>query len=442
MENFKYETKRVNSVQEYLSALLEGYVKVTPPKNLYGDIFVELERRVGESDIIKWKFAECLFKGYGCKQDLAKAIEIYKKLAKSNYGPALYSLGFAYYYGGDRLGGFRVDNALAFKFYKRALKQGYGAANYYIGWCYEDGYGVEPNEYYAMKFYLAGAKLGHDRAQFALSRLYENGVPKVTQAGRIIRVDDFNEVLLWRERAAEQGFFAAQRRLAELYFENKNYYDLEKATYWYLKCYQNEDLNETPILDTRRSVIYGLALCYKTAEKYEKAAELFEICKDEKHVPSIIELAELYENGLGVEESLDKAFELYSLAVKYDMKWYSKCGRALYKLAQFYIHGVCVEKDELYGLKYLEKAADSSDYAPAQFYLAMRYETGDRVEQNLERACKLYVAAANSGHEEAVQAALTLQDVIKCPNCGNFFYYNEITSVRKKCPKCGIMNFN
>ena len=90
-------------------------------------------------------------------------------------------------------------------------------------------------------------------------------------------------------------------------------------------------------------------------------------------------LAQMYLEGVGVEKDEKKAFE-----------WYEKSAKLNYALAQFrlalmYLNGIGVEKDEEKAFEWCEKSA-KLNYALAQFRLALMYSNGIGVEKDEEKA--------------------------------------------------------
>ncbi len=118
-------------------------------------------------------------------------------------------------------------------------------------------------------------------------------------------------------------------------------------------------------------------------ENKEKAIELFRIGASNGHAASIAALAVLYEHGLVVEENHPKAAHYYrSAAEKGNEHAQFNLGRMLY---------ISGDYDE--ALNWLSRGMER-EHSSSIVYLARAYEYGNGVEQNYEKARKLYEKAA------------------------------------------------
>src|SRR6185312_570848 len=97
-----------------------------------------------------------------------------------------------------------------------------------------------------------------------------------------------------------------------------------------------------------------------------------------------------YENGIGVEQNIQKAVKLYQKAAE------QGDARALNILGFCYENGTGVEKYIQKAVELYQKAAEQGD-ADAQFSLGVCYENGTGVEQNIQKAVELYQKAAKQG---------------------------------------------
>lgn len=101
-----------------------------------------------------------------------------------------------------------------------------------------------------------------------------------------------------------------------------------------------------------------------------------------------------YENGLGIEKDLHKAYESYATAADQGL------APAKFKLAIFFEEGLAVEKDLAKAVELYTEAADQG-HAGAQNNLAIYYDLGQGVEANLSKAIELFNKSAKQGNAAA-----------------------------------------
>ena len=108
-------------------------------------------------------------------------------------------------------------------------------------------------------------------------------------------------------------------------------------------------------------------------------------------------LGNLYENGLGVETDLRRAYdELYLKAAELGSKQgLSNVGIAL-------LIGRGVERNPFEAAKWNRRAAEKG-HAQAQFNLGRQYLSGDGVPQDFQEAIYWISEAAKNGYERAIQ---------------------------------------
>lgn len=93
------------------------------------------------------------------EQDVAKAVELYKKADDSGYAPASHRLGMFYKMGRN---GLPLDVEKAFELYETAAEDDYAPALYSLGFLYEKGcssLGMPPNEKKAVELYEKAVEL-------------------------------------------------------------------------------------------------------------------------------------------------------------------------------------------------------------------------------------------------------------------------------------------
>jgi len=108
-------------------------------------------------------------------------------------------------------------------------------------------------------------------------------------------------------------------------------------------------------------------------------------------------LGESYRHGVGVEQSYQRAIELFELSVSQGN------ASAQYNLGNMYREGQGVDQSYERAAKYYEAAA-MQGLAQAQFNLGALYCNGDGVEQSNETAREWLIKAAEQGDEDAIGA--------------------------------------
>jgi TPR repeat protein len=123
-----------------------------------------------------YRAALCYEFGWGCRKDLAKAVQFYRQSASKNHPGAMTRLGRACLSGDLGLNKYREG----IKWLKRATEAAdaqYNAAPYHLGLLYETGYGddIFQDETYAAQLFTQAADLGHSEASYRLGDAYEHG---------------------------------------------------------------------------------------------------------------------------------------------------------------------------------------------------------------------------------------------------------------------------
>ena len=169
--NFIYTTKHVNTPEEYINALLAGYVNVKIPKEQDEALFVLLQERKDEHSILLREYANRLLLGEGCEKDPDTAFSLLLTLTVDGFTPAINSVGWCY----DQGQGVPQDDKKTVEWYTKAAEQGYANAQNNLGVCYKRGQGVPQDYKKAVEWYTKAAEQGHARAQTNLGCCYEAG---------------------------------------------------------------------------------------------------------------------------------------------------------------------------------------------------------------------------------------------------------------------------
>jgi TPR repeat protein len=123
-----------------------------------------------------YRAALCYEYAWGCRKDLAKAVQFYRQSASKNHPGAMTRLGRACLTGELGLNKYREG----LKWLKRATEAAdmqYNNAPYHLGLLYETGYGddIFKDETYAAQLFTQAADLGHAEASYRLGDAYEHG---------------------------------------------------------------------------------------------------------------------------------------------------------------------------------------------------------------------------------------------------------------------------
>eukprot|EP00835_Amoeboradix_gromovi_P000625 NODE_23_length_38171_cov_0.318108.p1 type:complete len:1187 gc:universal NODE_23_length_38171_cov_0.318108:3154-6714(+) len=273
--------------------------------------------------------------------DMSKAVDYLSKASKLGHEEASVALGKVYLRGE---GGIKRDVNKAIS-YLRVAQRNPSALNA-LGRCYElrKQYGE------AFKCFITASEFGHASSLLNVGLCYSSG-RGVEQ--------DCKSAKSYFEYAAELGNGLAHKILGTAYLNGD--LGLQKD---YLKGFQH----------FQSSLQCG--------------------CPD-----SHINIAECYQNGVGVDQSNELAFEHYKLAAQ--AKPFNP--ESQYKFGQIYEQGLLCEQNYTRAI-YWYAASAKLDYGPSAFRLGYIYENGYGVEKDLKRAYGMYCHAAESTRTPVLEA--------------------------------------
>ena len=139
--------------------------------------------------------------GKGERQDLAKAVQWYRKAAEQGHSDAQFNLGNMYLQGH----GVVADEATAAEWLRKASDQGVVDAQFLLATLYRSGRGVAQDWAEAAKWFRAAADAGDAESAYLLSTMYLAGRGVARDAGEAYR---------WMVAASERGFPQAPFALA------------------------------------------------------------------------------------------------------------------------------------------------------------------------------------------------------------------------------------
>lgn len=138
--------------------------------------------------------------------------------------------------------------------------------------------------------------------------------------------------------------------------------------------------------------IYDLAEIHRNQQNYQKAYELHMMAFEQGYAHSINAVGLMYHYGIYVQKDINKAKELYLIAIEKNLP----C--AMYNLAKLYLY----EKDYQQAFKYASMS--EAKFRLSTHLLGVMYRDGKGVEQNLEKAFNLLSTGASWGISESMVA--------------------------------------
>lgn len=277
----------------------------------------------------------------------------------------------------------------AFKYFKKGYKMGETVCTFYYGKLLAEGKGVKKDATEGMIAMQKAAEAGFANAQLYLGRAYYdgNGVHKDAAQG-----------FKWMEKAAQQGNANAQYQTAMKLVEGdgiaKNY---DLATKWFTFAVRNNLGGSFKRAFEKEGALYEspYATYLNAMSAYEsgnfdaalKGAKELQKSKDAgvKAIGQTLE-ARVLSNKDYSKVNMKNAVKLFTKAAEADN------ATACYILAELYLSGIKVDKDDVKGMELMNKAAKLMS-PDAECYLGNMYYEGRGVEQDLNKAVKLYQQA-------------------------------------------------
>ena len=237
--------------------------------------------------------------------------------------------------------GVEKDHENAFKYYKLAADQGYDVAQNNVAMAYENGEGVEKDLKKAFEYFKLAADQGLAEALANVGYSYEKGqgVKK-----------DIKLAFAFHERAGAKGYLLSYNSIGWSYHQGLNIpRDFKKAHEYYIKAGR-----ESYALDNLGSLYKnGLGVqtdFIKAIEYYKEAIEV-----DSENPFPYYHLGLMYLKGYGIERNIQKAIELYEISAN---KGNSK---AALDLAEIYDIGIGVKRNIVKAEFWLKKTNEMPD---------------------------------------------------------------------------------
>jgi uncharacterized protein len=214
----------------------------------------------------------------------------------------------------------------------------------------------------------------------------------VLESGRSIR-----DARHWFEKAARQGYPAAQVNLAVLYLNGwgveKNY---GTAIYWLNSAAEQGNARA----HTNLGILYMNGLGVR--QNYEEAMRDLQFAAEHGETTAMVDLGYLYDSGLGAPKNRAEAVRWYRLAAEQ--------GDALGQnnLADMYLRGEGVERDDALALQWFQKAAQQGNTG-ALIKLGYMYASGRAGRVDPEAAYAWICAAQLAGDSRGEQYLAPLE---------------------------------
>ena len=272
--------------------------------------------------------ADMLYNGTIFIKDQARAVEWYKKCAERHDPQSFLIIGLSYR---DGIGVER-DTLEAIKWLEGASNHGNMRSRLELAEIYRKGIGIEHNVNKAIEWYELSAKTGDSNSMLQLSRIYEDG--QGVEA-------DSNKAMLWMKMYANQTVASCEHILAEIiksaFVDSRQkecieyYSDAVSRQYVpsmlaLAKCYRDgdfEEVNSSAIISNyldasermNSNALYELGMMHYRGDfikqDYKKAISLLYRAALMGKDPAKMQLAIIYEKGLGTTVDLDSAYWLY-----------------------------------------------------------------------------------------------------------------------------------
>lgn len=266
----------------------------------------------------------------------------YEKAEKQSHMDDTYSMARTYHHNAEK-----QDLEKAVELYKRAGELGHAESYYELG----SNMGLIKDSDEKVKWFKKAAELGHEKAQNTLGEIYREGslYRQLFLRDSEIQID-ISESIKWHAKAAEQGNVDSQNTLGAIYETGAG---VEKkflrAANWYKKAAEQGDAKGQFNFGRINYIGKGVPTDFKTAEKWLKKAS------NQGHSEASFFLANLYSDEKFGGANLEKSFELFLNSAKLGNKL------AIMKTGYNYVDGNGVEKNNIEAYAWLNLLASTGD---------------------------------------------------------------------------------
>lgn len=258
---------------------------------------------------------------------------LYKKAVGGNADAQAW-VGVLYYLGE---GGVQENNTEALRWLRKSKNEGSPFGEYWLGIMYSNGIGSTDNVSGSRMLKAAIPKievLANDSvadAQFLMGEIYQYGTNN--DEG----IEDLNTALNWYRLAANQGHIGAIEAGKECCGSLWGYNSRGLLNFLIDASTNN---NPKALYELLKYHFQGLGF----PQSYEKEAELLLRASDLGFEEATLELADRYENGIGIEQNTPEAIKLYEKVGFY------------YRIGELYRDGIGIDRDYDQAIRYFGKA--------------------------------------------------------------------------------------
>lgn len=203
--------------------------------------------------------------------------------------------------------GLEFDRGMAFMLWSQAAAAGNVDAMLKVAECYLYGNGVKENMAESFQWYSRAHTNGAVEAAFVLGAFYHGGT--------VVEKDEEKALKYWKE-AADYGIKSAQEALGMEYYEGKNTKRNIIEALKYLKMAADQG--------APKAAFYAGLCCEKSYgmpyEDYVSAAYYYMVAADAEIPEAQVRLANLYLQGLGVDQNTERANYWFMQAQKNGLK--------------------------------------------------------------------------------------------------------------------------
>src|SRR5579862_1017610 len=251
-----------------------------------------------KNDVCTYRLANLYLYGLGVKLDEREAARLFKIVADNGHTYAQHALAKMYRDGK----GVKQDDVEAFVYMHKAAIGGMHDAVHFIVWAYRNGRGVPKDEVELFKWTQVAA-IGCAQGSYDLAEAYRFGLgtPK-----------DAEKASAQYKLSARQQFMPAILALGQLYREGSELkQDYAEALKWYLIAAADSNNAEGQYW-AGMMLLQGLG----SEKKVTDGFNLIKKAADHGYADALMELGNLYRDGIGVPANPDAAFKSFESAAK------------------------------------------------------------------------------------------------------------------------------
>jgi len=322
---------------------------------------------------------KCYTQGIGVQRNQEKAMEYLTIAAEGGHEPSQFSL--ALYY----LNKNQPDNAIVWL--RKAAAQDNTGAIYHYGNLLFKGQGIAQDKQKGLQYMAIAAKRDFAAACYQLGKIYLEGDGTEKDAAKAVAL---------LQKACAKRNMNAMWLLANCYLKGEGVgQDYYFATQWFAEVALLSHKNQfSELLTQDNNGTYSMYLMglrkYFVDKDYKSAMDYFKKVEKAKNVEGTTMMALCLANKDYEKRNLKKAIKLLNKASEASPV-------ANYYLAMMYETGTGVDQDMAKTVQFLTKAAEGG-VAYAQCKLGDCYMTGSGVTKDATKAAQLYLKAEGQNH--------------------------------------------